>query len=105
MYSGRYQPWSPRRIGEGLTGNTLGTARSTGLDLTAITSATRLGMNSVIHVPGLEGDGEVGNVGRLGLTGTVRGHDTPTAGLGELDAVISLSEGTAIATRRSLTPG
>jgi hypothetical protein len=54
-------------------GNTLGTGRSSGLDLT-----------------GAESDGEVGNVDGLGLTGTVRGHDTPTVGLGELDAALSV---------------
>jgi hypothetical protein len=65
----------------------------------------RPGVNWVIHVPGLEGDGEVSNVGRLGLAGTVRGHDTPTAGLGELDAAVSFSESISIEIQESRTPG
>lgn len=39
------------------------------------------------YSPSLQSDSEVGNVGGLGLTGSVRGHDTPAAGLRELDAV------------------
>ena len=58
-------------------GDTLGTARSTSLDLT-----------------GAETDGEVGNVGGLGLTGTVRGHDTPAVRLRELDGLDRLGDGT-----------
>lgn len=51
-------------------GNSFGSARSTGLDETS-----------------LEGDGQVGDVDGLGLTGSVRGHDTPVSGLRELDAI------------------
>ena len=51
-----------------LTGNTLGSAGSTSLDLASA-----------------ESDCKVGNVGGLGLAGTVRGHDTPVVGLRELD--------------------
>jgi hypothetical protein len=51
-----------------LTGHTLRPAWSTSLDLSSS-----------------ESDSEVGNVSRLGLTGPVRGHDTPVVLLGELD--------------------
>ena len=40
-------------------------------------------------LPGLETNGEIGNVDRLGLTGSVGGHDTPTVGLGELNTGLS----------------
>lgn len=36
----------------------------------------------------------MGNVHRLGLTRAVRGHDTPTVGLGELDSLDGLGNGT-----------
>jgi hypothetical protein len=49
-------------------GNSLGSTGSTSLDET-----------------GLEGDGQVGNVDRLGFTGSVRGHDSPVTGLSELN--------------------
>jgi len=58
-------------------GNTLRSAWSTGLDLT-----------------GLKTNSEVGNVGRLGLTGSVRGHDTPAVGLSELNSLDRLGNGT-----------
>lgn len=50
-------------------GNSLGSTGSTSLDET-----------------GLEGDGQVRDVDGLGLTGSVRGHDTPVARLSELNA-------------------
>jgi hypothetical protein len=52
--------------------------------ISLILSATACGKGRA-DLPGLETDGEVGNVDRLGLTRSVRGHDTPTAGLRELD--------------------
>ena len=53
-------------------------------------SCTRLGTN----LPSLETDGEVGNVHRLSLSGSVRGHNTPTVGLRELDSLDGLGDGT-----------
>jgi hypothetical protein len=49
-------------------GNSLGSTGSTSLDQTS-----------------LEGDGQVGDVDRLGFTRSVRGHDSPVTGLSELD--------------------
>ena len=46
------------------------------------------------NLPGLETDREVGNVDRLGLSGSVRGHDTPTVGLRELNSLDGLGDGT-----------
>ena len=51
-------------------GNTLTTSRSASLDL-----------------PGAESNGKVGNDSVLGLTRSVRDHDTPTVGLRQLSAV------------------
>lgn len=58
-------------------GETLGTGRSTGLDLT-----------------GAETDDDVGNGDVLGLTGAVRDHDTPATGVGVLGGLDGLGEGT-----------
>jgi hypothetical protein len=67
-----------------LTGHSLRSAWSTGLDLTRIVSYSVEKRRA--DLPGLKTDGEVGNVDRLGLTRSVRGHDTPAVGLRELDA-------------------
>jgi hypothetical protein len=70
-------------------GNSFGSTGSTGLDETS-----------------LEGDGQVGDVDGLGLTGSVRGHDTPVAGLSELDADgDQISFQTRLPREVSLTPG
>lgn len=58
-------------------GKTLGTGRSTSLDLT-----------------GAETNDNVGNGDILGLTGAVRNHDTPATGVGVLGGLDGLSEGT-----------
>lgn len=47
-----------------------------------------------VNVPSLETDGEVGNVDRLGLSGSVGGHDTPTVGLRELNSLDRFGDGT-----------
>lgn len=58
-------------------GKTLGTGRGTGLDLT-----------------GTEANSDVSNGDILGLTGTVRDHDTPAVGVGVLGSLDRLGEGT-----------
>lgn len=82
LYSGMSAP-KDLTVGT-LTGNSLRSARSTGLDLTGNVNIrlTSFGYD----LPSLETDSKVGNVGGLGLTGSVRGHDTPSVGLSELNA-------------------
>jgi hypothetical protein len=41
-------------------------------------------------LPGPQGNSQIGNVGRFGLTGSVRGHDTPSVRLRELDTIRQL---------------
>lgn len=43
-----------------------------------------------LDLTGPEGDDEVGNVDRLGLSGSVRGHDAPVALLSELGGLTDL---------------
>lgn len=82
-------------IHSSLTGHSLRSARSTGLDLTMTKSANSLdSWVTFSDLPSLKTDGEVGNVDRLGLTGSVRGHDTPAVGLRELDGLDGLGDGT-----------
>jgi hypothetical protein len=52
-------------------------------------SASETRRSGAADLPGLETNGEIGNVDRLGLTRSVRGHDTPTVGLGELNTTLS----------------
>ena len=64
-------------------GHSLGSTRSSSLDLTVCQPSIRIQVSD--DLPGLETNGEIGNVDGLGLTGSVGGHDTPTVGLGELN--------------------
>jgi hypothetical protein len=67
-----------------LTGHTLGSARSSGLDLTVNLSAMPFAEAEIL-IPSPEGDGEVSDVGGLGLSGSVGSHDTPAVRLRELN--------------------
>ena len=47
----------------------------------------RAGGSTSLDLAGTEGNDEVSDDGVLGLTGTVRDHDTPAVGLSELSAI------------------
>ena len=69
------KPWNALDAEESVVfGNTLTTSRGTSLDL-----------------PSTKSDYEIGDDGVLGLTGSVRDHNTPVAGRRELSTVVSFS--------------